>query len=301
MSVTPIPNPLAERFSLRCKYHQEELLLQLRIPRLAESYPLMLKPEERRGTDAARALRCQIYDFIETVNDRPVEMSMVERWCAEESFLKCVTRRRRELFELGQEDGRVSFGCPHCGDGEVTIDLPALTLLFQTAPPPVLVEDGRHFAVPFLAEAPWPRSRRAESLRGTRSIRFELPSVKGGFTGHSEGAGAFRTMADYEDPSREQSILHRFAPPGREPDSEHPDWTWESTGFRAVLRLLLRLDHLGGITADKLTPETLEVLSIVDFLFLDAICYFTESPDLRPDPRRPLQCPLCQQTFLPIL
>lgn len=221
----------------------------LQMPTIGATQVLMADATLHRSEEAlASAARIEVYDVLAAVDDEPVTWSLAATIAGEPEALEAVRAAR---------DGWVASELRR---GEVLDGLTGPWRLPDVHPPdasghPAGARSG--YPAPALASLPDPALRLARPS-AAQPADFVLPS---GVTG----------TLDWLDPVTEASAWARWAPVGLDPVGDRDDRTFESAGFRAVLRLCCALVRLAGRTGQELTPEDVEALSLVDFLFLDEV------------------------------
>lgn len=207
----------------------------LRMPTIGDVQVLLVDESLHRSASAlASARRIELYDLFATVDDEPVTWAFAAAVADAPDATESVRAVRDEWLAAEVRRGQV-------------VGVPDLTS----------IDAGPALAAPALASLPDP-SLRLTRPATARPVEVVLPS---GITG----------TLDWLDPLVEAQAWDRWAPVGLDADPEHEDWTFESAGFRAILRLRCALVRLGGRDRDDLTPDDVEALSLADFLFLDRL------------------------------
>ena len=259
----------------------------LRMPSIGQSHVFVANPTLQRGPPAqALADGLQVLDVVDTLDGEAMTMDLARAIAAEPAACDRVLQARAHWLVAWRDAGVAFARCPHCErfDREWTlVGLAALQGIPRRA-----VADAQGRLLPFaLSFAPPQRAPRPPGVALAARLRFRLPS----------GANA-TGVVEPVDATAEALAWQRFAPIGEEADEDHDDWTFESAGFRAVLRTGVALASLGANTRTDITPEDVEDLPLGDFCFLDelqSLAFLT--PAMSADPTR---CEACGRHFLPL-
>lgn len=210
----------------------------LRMPTIGQAQTLMADASLHRSTESiASARRIEMFDVIATVDDGPISWSLAAAVADEPAAVAAV-----RAAASAQVDAEVRRGSPN------------VEASYGSWP---RTDPERGLLAPALARLPDPLLRLARPT-SARPVDFVLPSG---------GIGRL----DWLDPFVEAAAWTRWAPVGLDPVGDRDEWTFESAGFRAVLRLCCALVRLGERTGDDLTPGDVEALSLGDFTFLDEL------------------------------
>ena len=124
---------------------------------------------------------------------------------------------------------------------------------------PVADADGR--LMPFFLSFSEAGPRPADAAACAR-LRFRLPSGAAAAPRNHPVEGVVTPI----DPIEEARAWQRHAPIGIDPAEDQDDWTFESAGFRAVLRIACALDVFGAHRRPDITPADVEPLALGDFV-----------------------------------
>ncbi|MFH8249504.1 hypothetical protein ACH3VR_03955 [Microbacterium sp. B2969] len=209
--------------------------VRLRMPTAGDAQVLLVDASLHRSASAlASARRIELYDLLATVNDEPATWAFAAEIADESDAVQALRTARDGWLAAEVRRGQVVEG-----------------------PDPTPIDPGPSLAPPALAQLPDP-AHRLSRPDTAQPMEVVLPS------------GATGTL-DWLDPLVEAQAWDRWAPVGLDPLPEHEDWTFESAGFRAILRLRCALVHLGARDRDDLAPDDIEALPLADFLFLDRL------------------------------
>lgn len=265
---------------------------ELRMPGLAESHVFVADPSLGRGPAAQElADRLQVLDAVETLGGEAMTMDHAREIAADPRAGAEVLRARGRWLAAWRDAGVVHALCPHCLQ-ENRWTLPALAALQGAQRLSLADAHGR--LPPFALSWPARPAARPAGAALAKTIRFELPSRAGSAPSAVDGQGIIEAI----DAGAEMAAWQRFAPIGRDPPEEHDDWTFESAGFRAVLRASVALAALDGKSRPDITPADLEAMPLGDFCFLDelyALVFQTPATGAVP-----AACGACGQRFLPL-
>lgn len=271
--------------------------LVVRVPTIGRTYVFVANTSlDRSAATRLEVARSEIYACVASIDGEAV------RWRASCELADDPTTRaqvllaRNAMVSEQMRGGIVTALCPHCLDGEWQGSLQELADVTDQAIRGIGDEDGElfPFALSYLPMTPPPRPSGAGSERITARTGFWLPSSVGPAEAAAAGAGVLRRI----DPYAEEQGWREWAPIGIDPPEERYGWTFESAGFRAVLRVLLALDFLGDKLNAQLTPADIEQLSLADFCFLDELYRLTFLAS--PSGGDPVSCPKCGYGFNPI-
>jgi hypothetical protein len=252
------------------------------MPSIGQTHVFIADPSLQRGPEAQEvADRLQVLDSIETFDGAKVTMDLAREITADATARQAVFELRASWLTAWRDGGTAYALCPHCGEKESEWSLTSLAALQKTERRPVVDAAGR--LLPFCLSWPPAAAARPPGVALAARLRFRLPSA--------EAIGGVLERVDSEVESR---AWQRFAPIGEDPSEEHDDWTFESAGFRAVLRACLALQS----ATENLTPADIEPWPLGDFCFLDelySLSFMTSAVSAAPSP-----CGTCGKLFLPV-
>jgi hypothetical protein len=90
---------------------------------------------------------------------------------------------------------------------------------------------------------------------------------------------------------REAAAWTTWTSSSLKPAEDREDWTAESPGFRALLRMAVAIEG-------PLSPETFERLPVIDGHCLDSTCCRTHNVEIAETRLSTAQCALCGTVFL---
>lgn len=263
----------------------------LRMPTVGQSHVFVADPSlGRRAAAHVLADRLQVLDVIDTLDGEAPTMDDARKIAADPAACTRVLLSRAGWLAAWRDAGVTHARCPYCHQ-ESCWTLPELAALQGAKRRPLADAHGR--LPPFALSWPQQPAVRPAGVALAAAIRFELPSRVS-----AAGANGSEGILKSIDPVVETIAWQQFAPIGEDPPEERDDWTFESAGFRAVLRACVALASLDGKPRGDITPADLEPWPLGDFCFLDelyALVYAT--PALAALPSR---CGGCGQTFLPL-
>ena len=258
----------------------------LRMPTVGQTHVFVSDPSLHRGPEAQEvADRLQILDSIETLDGETLTMHLARLIVAEPPARDGVLQARAQWLAVWREGGTAYALCPHCRRGESEWSLSALAALQGVPRRPLADATGR--LLPFCLSWPPVIASRPPGVALAARLRFRLPS-----------ATAIAGVLENVDPLAEALAWQRFAPIGEDPSEEHDDWTFETAGFRAVLRACVALEQLNGTPRSQLTPADIEPWPIGDFCFLDEL--YSLAFNTSALAALPARCGTCGQPFLPL-
>jgi hypothetical protein len=260
----------------------------LRMPTIGETYVFVANPTlHRTPADQEVADRLQILDAIDMVDGAPASMEIASAITAEPAARDTLLAARADWLMEWRDAGIAYVQCPHCRRGEGDFTLAALAAALNAPRQPLVDAQGR--LLPFCLSLPPP------ALGGAVGrLRFRLPSqATAAATAQDSPTGGILAPIDAEAEAR---AWQQFAPIGIDPPEEHYNWTFESAGFRAVLRMACALESLDALRHPDITPADVEPLPLGAFCFLDELYGLAF---LTPSTRAvAVRCPACGQTLL---
>lgn len=261
----------------------------LRHPTVAEIIPLAVDPEMRTQSLVELSLVLELQAVIDTLaGEVPTELDARAIVGSPEALAR-VLAARNALYHHLAEQGRALLRCPHCGEGEVTLDLLFYWMALRL-PPWDFFDRGVVMHRPSLATL-LPAGRRPEGAPVAGAIAFAYP-------GEPPVRGTLRPLETEAGRARVAAAWDRFVPALDERSEEQRHWRRNSVGFAAILRLAVALDP--DPAAPSLSPEVVDRLPLGAFLFLDLLYFATHNVDVREPDRISVSCPRCARSFLPV-
>lgn len=200
---------------------------------------------------------------------------------------------RDRFFETLIAEGFARPTCPVCGH-EAAHRIDDLFATVRAAPRPLANEWG-NLAAPELAFSK-PLGRRPAGVPVASRMRFTLPSAPVGL-GTAAWGGELRELETLEGMMRLRALWRAWAPSSDAPP-EKPHWEPGLLGFRSVMGTAAAVPLLEGVEG-RVTPEVIESLPAIDWLFLDRLYFVTRRHDV-PNTAAPVACPACRHNFLPV-
>jgi hypothetical protein len=269
--------------------------LELREPTIGRTHVFVADASLHRcAATRLEVARSELYDCVATIDGEPRTWVATCALADDPVTRVGVLLARTALVSRRMRGGIVTALCPRCLDGMWQGSLWDLAEVTGQALREIGDADGEllPFGLSYLPAAPLVP---AGPRRTTARIGFWLPSSVGPDEAAASGAGGLRRI----DPDAEQEAWRRWAPLGVDPPEERNGWTFESAGFRAVLRVLCALDFLGDKLDARLTPTDVEGLPLSDFCFLDELyrLVFLGTPAVVDA----VSCPGCGHRFTPTM
>jgi hypothetical protein len=229
--------------------------------------------------------------MIQSLDGAPLARDLRRALVASPTSVASLLRLRASFYDDVRQAGRVSLRCPSCGTEE-ELALAVIALALGASPWPVADGDGVPIA-PSLSQLR-ALGARPPSPPPAAGARLSLPSARLGRTSTFVEAELGAPITAERDAGAWRSLAAADAPF----DPRRAHWTWSNEGFRAILRCTLALSRLDE--ARDLTPDSIERLSMPDFLFIDAAHHLLRLTDVhRADAS--IACSRCATRFLVVL
>ena len=270
--------------------------LELCMPTIGRTHVFVANTSlQRSAATRLEVARSEIYGCVVSIDGEATTWRASCELADDPAVRAEVLLARNALVSEQERGGIVTALCPRCLDDEWRGSLQELADGTGQTIREIGDADGElvPFALSYLPMTPAPDPAAAGSERIAARTSFWLPSSVDSAEAAAGGAGVLRRI----DPYTEEKAWREWAPIGVDPPDERSGWTFESAGFRAILRVLHALDFLGDKLDAQLTPTDIEQLSLSDFCFLDELYRLTFLVPLSTGDL--ISCPSCGHGFSP--
>ena len=269
-----------------------ECPVRLRVPTTRFLHSLVPLPSMAHEVHPLRreTLLCVL---VERLNGVPMTLAWAKELVTEPALAARVPALRDRFFEALIAEGFARPTCPVCGH-EAAQRIGDLFASVRAAPRPLANAWG-NLEAPALAFFE-PRGRRPAGMPVASQMRFTLPSAPVG-VGTLAWGGVLCALETEEGLARQARLWRQWAPWEVGPPGK-VHWDPIFPGFRAVMAVTAAAPAMEGVEG-TVTPEVIESLPAIDWLFLDRLYFVTRRHDV-PDAAVPVECPACRHNFLPV-
>jgi len=201
---------------------------------------------------------------------------------------------RENNFLKSRIKGRLWVACPHCHFQNIEINLMTLSTRLERGLWPIF-SNTLYYSLPFLSDHDSFRNS-DKKLQPTPFVNIALPSHENIL--NSQQYTVLQNILYKNNNADYLFIVTEFLRQWQAKNISKTYWSLHNDGFRSVLNLYPLIKLWKGHKISD--PSEIEASSVIDFYFLDSLCYLLfGKPDFQEEKVK-IQCPQCRKYFLPV-